>query len=213
MCLSSSQHIIFVQELCHSNFAHIAQSNTVDTMKLIQVISLVILAAASANARGTEVLKAFSPRSTITCPVPPDCAAQPPSNCPPGRWPYRYNNQLQHGDSKYTFINLTRINLYVFSAIEMSASCCKFCHSSFAQIIQSNAVDTMKLIQVISFTILAAASANARGTEVLKALSPRITIGCPVPPGCATQQPSSCPSGQFAYQWNDGCWQCCYNDD
>ncbi|KAG1738581.1 hypothetical protein EDD22DRAFT_852043 [Suillus occidentalis] len=34
-------------------------------MKLIQVVSLIILAAASANARGTEVLTALAPRHTI----------------------------------------------------------------------------------------------------------------------------------------------------
>ncbi|KAG2745453.1 hypothetical protein P692DRAFT_201807788 [Suillus brevipes Sb2] len=95
MRISSHQPIISVLELFHSNFAHIAQSNTVglsivvpDTMKLIQVISLVILAATSASARGTEVLKAFSPRSSIACPGEPGCVPQQPSSCPQGLSPY-----------------------------------------------------------------------------------------------------------------------------
>ncbi|KAG2753642.1 hypothetical protein P692DRAFT_201784678 [Suillus brevipes Sb2] len=59
--------------------------------------------------------------------------------------------------------------------------------------------------------MLAAASANARGTEVLRAFAPRSTISCPFPPDCATQPPSNCPSGDFPYQWEESCWLCCYN--
>ncbi|KIK33508.1 hypothetical protein CY34DRAFT_813556 [Suillus luteus UH-Slu-Lm8-n1] len=69
----------------------------------------------------------------------------------------------------------------------------------------------MKLIQVVFLTILAAASANARGTEVLRALAPRFTISCPVPPDCAAHPPSDCPPGKYAYQYRWSCWLCCYN--
>ncbi|KAG2034617.1 hypothetical protein BDR03DRAFT_964514 [Suillus americanus] len=55
-------------------------------MKLVQIIYLTILTAASVSSTATEVVTADAPEATIAC--PPSCASERPSNCPGGTFPY-----------------------------------------------------------------------------------------------------------------------------
>lgn len=55
-----------------------------NTMKLVQIVYLTILTAASG---ATEVLTADCPEGTVAC--SPPCTAQQPSSCPAGTSPYK----------------------------------------------------------------------------------------------------------------------------
>ncbi|KAG2034614.1 hypothetical protein BDR03DRAFT_964509 [Suillus americanus] len=67
----------------------------------------------------------------------------------------------------------------------------------------------MKLVQIVYLTILTAASATARVTEVMTADSPQVTVlECQSP--CTLEAPSNCPTDFSPVQKNDGgCWACC----
>ncbi|KAG2357047.1 hypothetical protein BDR07DRAFT_1421447 [Suillus spraguei] len=81
----------YILRLCHSSVAHIAPSNF-HTMKLVQIVYLTILSAASATASvtaATPVMAAPPPGVSIDCPDQlSGCTSTPHSNCENGTVDY-----------------------------------------------------------------------------------------------------------------------------
>ncbi|KAG1831652.1 hypothetical protein DFJ58DRAFT_848187 [Suillus subalutaceus] len=68
--------------------AHCTIKLSVDIMKLVQIVYLTVLAAASAAA-GAIVVKAAARAESMSCPGA--CSSQPPLNCPTATAPYEWS--------------------------------------------------------------------------------------------------------------------------
>ncbi|KAG2094034.1 uncharacterized protein F5147DRAFT_840402 [Suillus discolor] len=95
---------------------------------------------------------------------------------------------------------------------ETNASCCtllRLFYSNVTHIAQSDFVNTMKLIQIVYFTILAASSVAASVAGVNRATAPQ-KINCDGQ--CASSSTNlDCKqwAGTSPYLVKDGCWACC----
>ncbi|KAG2034605.1 hypothetical protein BDR03DRAFT_964485 [Suillus americanus] len=67
----------------------------------------------------------------------------------------------------------------------------------------------MKLVQIVSLTVLTAAS--AAGATVMKAAA-RAQENMTCPGVCSSQPPSNCPTETAPYEWSPICWMCCSGD-